>query len=57
MKILFKRIIPCIIVLLSIYTIASCKEDVYKYPSQVPLYTSDGIFAEIGNLKISNKDI
>ena len=57
MKKLFKRIIPCLIVLLSIFTIASCKEDVYKYPSQVPLYTSDGIFAEIGNLKISNKDI
>lgn len=58
MKKLFKRIIPCLIIVLSIFAIVSCKDDTkYKYPSQVPLYTSNGIFAEIGNLKITNQDI
>lgn len=58
MKKLFKRIIPCLIVVLSIFAIVSCKDDTkYKYPDPVPLYTSNGIFAEIGNLKISNQDI
>ena len=58
MKKLFKRIIPCLIVVLSIFAIVSCKDDnKYKYPNPVPLYTSNGIFAEIGNLKISNQDI
>ena len=58
MKKLFKRIIPCLIIVLSIFAIVSCKEDdKYKYPSQVPLYTSNGIFAEVGNLKITNQDI
>lgn len=58
MKVLFKRIIPCLLIVLSIFTIASCNdEDEYKYPSQVPLYTADGTFVEIGNLKISNQDI
>lgn len=58
MKKLFKRIIPCLIVILSIFAIVSCKEDdKYKYPSPVPLYTSNGIFAEVGNLKITNQDI
>lgn len=58
MKKLFKRIIPCLIVVLSIFAIVSCKDDTkYKYPDPVPLYTSNGIFAEVGNLKISNQDI
>lgn len=58
MKKLFKRIIPCLIVVLSIFAIVSCKDDTkYKYPDPVPLYTSNGIFAEIGNLKITNQDI
>ena len=58
MKKLFKRIIPCLLIVLSIFTIVSCKEkDEYKYPSQVPLYTSNGIFAEVGNLKITNQDV
>ena len=58
MKKLFKRIIPCLIVVLSIFAIVSCKDDTkYKYPDPVPLYTSNGIFAEVGDLKISNQDI
>lgn len=58
MKKLFKRIIPCLLIVLSIFTIVSCDDEKeYKYPSQVPLYTSNGIFAEIGNLKITNQDI
>ena len=58
MKKLFKRIIPCLIVVLSIFAIVSCKDDTkYKYPDPVPLYTSNGIFAEVGNLKITNQDI
>lgn len=58
MKMLFKRIIPCLLIVFSVFAIAACKDgEDYKYPSQVPLYTAGGNFAEIGNLKISNQDI
>ena len=58
MKKLFKRIIPCLLLVLSLITILSCdQKDEYKYPSQVPLYTADGTFVQIGNLKVSKQDI
>ena len=58
MKKLFKRIIPCLLIVLSLITIFSCDDaEEYKYPSQVPLYTDNGTFVEIGNLKISKQDI
>ena len=58
MKKLFKRIIPCLLIVFSVFAIAACNDGTdYKYPSQAPLYTKGGIFAEIGNLKISNEDI
>ena len=58
MKKLFKRIIPCLLIVLSLITIFSCDNaEEYKYPSQVPLYTDNGTFVEIGNLKISKQDI
>ncbi len=57
MKMLFKRIIPCLLVVLSIFTILSCTEEEYKYPSVYPQYTSNEIFVQIGNLKVTEKDI
>lgn len=58
MKKLFKRIIPCLLIVFSVFAIVACKDNtVYKYPSKAPLYTNGGIFAEIGDLKISNADI
>ncbi|MBR6517267.1 MAG: hypothetical protein IKT40_10575 [Bacilli bacterium] len=58
MKKLFKRIIPCLLLVLSLITILSCdQKDEYKYPNPVPLYTADGTFVQIGNLKVSKQDI
>ena len=58
MKKLFKRIIPCLLIVFSVFAIVACKDNTkYEYPSKAPLYTNGGIFAEIGDLKISNADI
>ena len=58
MKKLFKRIIPCLLVVFSVFAIAACNDGTdYKYPEKAPLYTKGGVFAEVGNLKISNQDI
>ena len=57
MKKLFKRIIPCLLIVFSVFAIVACKDNTYQYPSKAPLYTNGGIFAEIGDLKISNADI
>ena len=58
MKKMLKRFIPCLLIVLSIFTIISCKEDEsYKYPTNVPLYTKDGIFVQVGDLKVTNQDV
>ena len=58
MKTMLKRFLPCLLIVLAIFTIVSCgNKDEYKYPSEVPLYEGDGTFVQIGDLKISNKDI
>ena len=57
---LFKRIMPLILVIVCIFTVASCKKNSsssYKYPSSVPLYTNEESFVKIGNLDISKKDV
>lgn len=58
MKTLLKRFIPCLLIVLSIFVVVSCKDkDTYKYPDPSPLYTKDGTFVQVGDLKVSNKDV
>lgn len=58
---LFKRILPCMIIVLLIFTFASCKknEETYKYPSEYPHLTTNAEtpFVKIGNLTVTNKDV
>ena len=58
MKKMFKRILPCLLIVLSVFTIASCKDKTkYKYPTEFPEYTNTDIFVEIDNLKVTKKDL
>lgn len=58
---LFKRILPCMIIVLLALTFASCKKntETYKYPSEYPHLTTnaDTPFVKIGDLTITNKDL
>ncbi len=58
MKKMLKRILPCLIIVLAAFTIASCKDgETYKYPSEFPQYTNSDVFVQIDNLKVTNKDL
>jgi hypothetical protein len=58
MKTLLKRFIPCLLIVLSIFAIVSCKDgNKYEYPNPSPLYTNEGTFVQVGDLKVTNKDI
>ena len=58
MKTLLKRFIPCLLIVLSIFAIVSCKDgDKYEYPNPSPLYTNEGTFVQVGDLKVTNKDV
>ncbi len=59
-KLLLKRILPCLLVIVSIFTLASCKpKKVEKiYPSVTPSITNpNDAFLKIGNYKVSNQQI
>lgn len=58
MKKMFKRILPCLLIVLSVFTIVSCKDkNKYQYPTEFPEYTNTDVFVEIDNLKVTNKDL
>ena len=58
MKTLLKRFIPCLLIVLSIFAIVSCKDgNKYEYPNPSPLYTNEGTFVQVGDLKVTNKDV
>lgn len=58
---LFKRILPCLLILASVLLIVGCKKnkDTYKYPNEVPALSSeiaDKSFVKIGNYNVTNKE-
>lgn len=58
MKKIFTKILPCLLVLVSIATLASCKKSKYNYPSVTPEITApNGVFMELGSKTISNKSV
>lgn len=61
MKNIIKKLLPCLLVICSVFVISSCtKKDKYKYPSQVPNLNATfagETFAKVGDLSITNGDV
>ena len=60
MKKILLKVLPCLLVVLSLFTLASCKgcKDRVKYPSKIPSLTNpDGTFLTIDKYNITNKSI
>ena len=61
-NLLFKRILPCLLIIIAVFALASCKgckkESTSTYPSVTPNITDpNGTYLSIGDYKVSNKTV
>lgn len=59
-KLLFKRVLPCLLIITCVFTLASCKKNKVSkvYPSVIPVISNgDQAYLTIGNYKVTNTSI